>query len=75
MAIVGSYSYGIFLLHQPFGMNAGEHMAGWPTTLFVLAASAVVAAVVAGSIAVERAVTRLTDRALAALAARRPAPV
>lgn len=75
LARIGAYSYGIFLLHQPFVMKAGEQMTGWPTPSFVFGATAVVGALVAASIPIERAVNRLTDRVIAARAARRPAPV
>ncbi|MFN7956194.1 MAG: hypothetical protein U0610_31080 [bacterium] len=62
------YSYGIYLLHLPFVMYAGGRMRALPTGTFVLAASGVVALVVAGSVAVEHAVERSTDRWLGGVA-------
>lgn len=75
LARIGAYSYGIFLLHQPFVMNAGDRLQGCPTARFALASTAVVGAVVVGSTGIERVVARLTDRAVELRAARRPAPV
>lgn len=62
--LVGTYSYGIFLLHQPYVMYCGrlfrEHNVGF--ALYVAAAVAVVAVVCVLCIPLEKGVNRVVSR-------------
>ena len=63
-ATVGAYSYGLYLLHQPYVMYAGPRFASFATPVYALAATALVATLTLGSMAIERAVARITERVL-----------
>lgn len=70
----GAYSYGIYLLHQPYVTYCAERMRGLRMAVFVPAALVLVAVVTVVAIPIERAVNRLSDRVLDSLRFRaRPA--
>lgn len=56
LAYVGSYSYGIYLLHQPYVIYFGAQMQGVGTVAYVLCAIPVIAVLAVCSIALERGV-------------------
>jgi peptidoglycan/LPS O-acetylase OafA/YrhL len=61
---VGVSSYGLYLVHQPYVLYFAERMRGLDTGTFVAAASGIIAVLVLGAMALERAVNALTDRVL-----------
>lgn len=64
LAAVGTYSYGLYLLHQPYVLyfaGLGRHL---PTPSFVAMACALIAALALCSMALERQVDRLAQRVL-----------
>jgi peptidoglycan/LPS O-acetylase OafA/YrhL len=71
LAQVGAYSYGLYLLHQPYVIYLGERMRDLHEPVFFLLASACVALLTLGSIPVERAVNRLVERVAGRTATRR----
>jgi peptidoglycan/LPS O-acetylase OafA/YrhL len=62
VAYVGSYSYGLYLLHQPYVIYFGAHMQGVGTEAYIAWAVPVIAMLTVCSIALERGVNRLTQR-------------
>jgi peptidoglycan/LPS O-acetylase OafA/YrhL len=64
LAYVGAYSYGLYLIHQPYVLYAGERMREMNLPLFVLGACAIMAVLVLGAIALERFVNELTNLVL-----------
>lgn len=66
----GMYSYGLFLLHQPYVIYFGERLRDLSLWPFLIVAAATVAILAFLSAQLERAVNALTDRALA-----RPRPL
>lgn len=64
LARVGAYSYGLYLLHQPYVLYAGPRWQDLGTMPYALAATTLVAVLFVASATVERAVGRLTDRIL-----------
>jgi peptidoglycan/LPS O-acetylase OafA/YrhL len=64
LAYVGAYSYGLYLIHQPYVLYAGERMRGLNLPMFTLGAGAIVAVLVLGAIGLERFVNELTNLVL-----------
>jgi peptidoglycan/LPS O-acetylase OafA/YrhL len=62
VAYVGAYSYGLYLLHQPYVIWFGAHMQGVGTVAYMACAVPVVAVLTVCSIALERGVNRLMPR-------------
>jgi peptidoglycan/LPS O-acetylase OafA/YrhL len=62
LTYVGAYSYGIYLLHQPYVMYTGERLNGFSMPVAVTAVSGVLVLIVAGASWIERALERLTGR-------------
>ncbi|MHC1744117.1 MAG: acyltransferase [Syntrophobacteraceae bacterium] len=73
LTTVGVFSYGIFLLHQPYVIYVGQRLRGASLLSFTVVAALVIAAISIGSIFVERHVNRLTSRLLDRFD-RRPSP-
>jgi peptidoglycan/LPS O-acetylase OafA/YrhL len=71
VAHVGAYSYGLYLLHQPYVIYIGERVRWMSFAGFLGLACILVPLLALGSIPLEQAVNRVTDLALARL--RRPA--
>jgi peptidoglycan/LPS O-acetylase OafA/YrhL len=75
LAYVGAYSYGLYLVHQPYVLYLGERVRDLSGPVFALVACGVVALLAAGVIPLERAVNQLVDRLLDGRKARAtPAP-
>jgi peptidoglycan/LPS O-acetylase OafA/YrhL len=66
LALVGAYSYGIYLLHQPYVIYLGARMRALPEPLFVPLACAFVALFTMCVIPLERGVNRLVERLMPA---------
>ncbi len=64
LTTVGVYSYGIFLLHQPYVIYVGQRLRGVRLLYFTGAAALAIALIATGSIFVERYVNRITSRLL-----------
>ncbi len=64
LATVGAYSYGLYLLHQPYVMACGELLRPFGMAAYVLLASVVVAFISAASIVAEKWVNRLSGALL-----------
>ncbi|MEI6148178.1 MAG: acyltransferase [bacterium] len=60
LAFVGTYSYGLYLIHQPYVLYFGERMRHMGLLKFVPLACALIALITLGSMVVERYVNRLT---------------
>ncbi len=61
---VGMYSYGLYLLHQPYAIYFGVQLRVFTTPVFLVFAAAILCVLFLGSMAVERTVNRLTERLL-----------
>jgi peptidoglycan/LPS O-acetylase OafA/YrhL len=61
---VGLYSYGLYLLHQPYVLYFGTHMRNLGMLSFVLLAWVIIALLTVGAMFLERGVNHLTDRVL-----------
>jgi peptidoglycan/LPS O-acetylase OafA/YrhL len=59
---VGVYSYGLYLLHQPYVITLGKRLGGLSMFEFLPCAVAIVALIALGSIAIERLVNTLVNR-------------
>jgi peptidoglycan/LPS O-acetylase OafA/YrhL len=64
LAYVGAFSYGLYLLHQPYVIYFGERMRTLSLPAFVVLACAVIAALALGASPLERYVNQLTGRVL-----------
>jgi peptidoglycan/LPS O-acetylase OafA/YrhL len=64
LAHVGAFSYGLYLLHQPYVIYFGERMRGLSLPTFTVLACAIIAALALGAIPLERYVNQLTGRVL-----------
>jgi peptidoglycan/LPS O-acetylase OafA/YrhL len=69
LAYVGVYSYGLYLIHQPYATNFGDRMRGMNMLEFVVMAAAMIAAIAMASSYLEKWVNAATNWLLA-----RPAP-
>ena len=61
---VGIYSYGLYLLHQPYVIHFGHELHGFGMSAFLLFATIVIAIVAVGGLVIERQVNRLASRLL-----------
>ncbi len=66
LALVGAFSYGIFLVHQPYVIWVGQRIQEQPMWAFLLIAVATLAVLSAWGIALEKATNALVDRLLPA---------
>ena len=64
LATVGVYSYGLYLLHQPFVLYVGTRAQPLSTQAFVAVIAALIAVLTLASMAIERRVNQLTQWAL-----------
>ncbi|HEV8717855.1 MAG TPA: acyltransferase, partial [Candidatus Binatia bacterium] len=64
LAYVGAFSYGLYLLHQPYVIYFGERMRTLSLPLFTVLACAIIAVLTLGAIPLERYVNQLTSRVL-----------
>ena len=64
LAYVGAFSYGLYLIHQPYVIYLGERMRGMPLREFVAIACPVIAVLALLSAQLERYVNRLASRLL-----------
>ncbi len=62
LAYVGVYSYGFYLVHQPYVIYFGERIRDWNLTEFTLAAVLVIAVLAIGASWFERLVNAITNR-------------
>ena len=56
---VGAYSYGVYLLHQPYVIYFGEHLRDQPMVVFVPCAVLILGIITLFSMLIERNVNRL----------------
>jgi peptidoglycan/LPS O-acetylase OafA/YrhL len=64
LSTVGIYSYGLYLLHQPYVIHFGHELRGFGLWTFAALGSIVVACITAGSILLERYVNGIVTRVL-----------
>ena len=64
IAFVGVYSYGFYLIHQPYVIAFGQATRNWPMPVFAFAVLLPIAVLAIGASGLERLVNRVTDRAL-----------
>jgi peptidoglycan/LPS O-acetylase OafA/YrhL len=64
LAYVGAYSYGLYLLHQPYVIYFGERMRDLSVPVFTVLACGVIALLTLATIPLERHVNQLTSRVL-----------
>ncbi|HJY80840.1 MAG TPA: acyltransferase [Candidatus Binatia bacterium] len=64
LAYIGAFSYGLYLLHQPYVIYCGERMRGLSLPVFIVLACVIIALITMGAIPVERYVNQLTSRVL-----------
>lgn len=64
LLFLGTYSYGFYLLHQPYVLYAGEHLRDLPLGSFVAVAALILAGIAYASGLVERVVNNATKRIL-----------
>ncbi|MBI3798778.1 MAG: acyltransferase [Deltaproteobacteria bacterium] len=64
LAYVGAFSYGLYLLHQPYVIYFGERMRTLSPLVFIVLAGAIIAVLTMVAIPLERYVNQLTSRVL-----------
>ena len=64
LAYVGAFSYGLYLLHQPYVIYFGERMREMNEVVFTLLAWVIIAIITCAAIPLERYVNQLTSRVL-----------
>ena len=64
LATVGVYSYGLYLLHQPYVLYVGARIQHLPTPGFLASIAALIVVLTLASMAIERSVNGLTQRVL-----------
>jgi peptidoglycan/LPS O-acetylase OafA/YrhL len=64
LATVGAYSYGLYLLHQPYVLYVGARVQALSTPAFLAAMVVLIAVLTLGAMTIERRVNQLTQRAL-----------
>ncbi|MBI3304163.1 MAG: hypothetical protein HYZ72_19030 [Deltaproteobacteria bacterium] len=64
LAYVGAFSYGLYLLHQPYVIYFGERMRDFSMPVFTVLACAIITLLTLGAIPLERYVNQLTSRVL-----------
>jgi peptidoglycan/LPS O-acetylase OafA/YrhL len=75
LCLVGAYSYGIFLVHQPYVIWVGMRIREQPVWMFLLIAAAVLVATSLWGIALEKATNAVVQRISEALKKRKCAVV
>ncbi|MGV8075059.1 MAG: acyltransferase family protein [Syntrophobacteraceae bacterium] len=61
---VGVYSYGLYLLHQPYVIYLGKRMGDLGMPVFVICAAVIVTVITFGTVCIERYVNQWVDRTL-----------
>lgn len=64
LAYVGAFSYGLYLLHQPYVIYFGERMRDLSMPVFTILAFGIIALLTSATIPLERYVNQLTSRVL-----------
>jgi peptidoglycan/LPS O-acetylase OafA/YrhL len=64
LAYIGAFSYGLYLLHQPYVIYFGERMRALSPLTFIVLAWAIIAVLTMAAIPLERYVNQLTSRVL-----------
>jgi len=64
LAYVGAFSYGLYLLHQPYVLYFGERMRNLSLPVFIVLACVIIALLTSATIPLERYVNQLTSRVL-----------
>jgi peptidoglycan/LPS O-acetylase OafA/YrhL len=59
LSYVGAYSYGLYLIHQPYATYFGDRMRGMPMSEFIVVVVALIIVLAVASSYVEKAVNRL----------------
>jgi peptidoglycan/LPS O-acetylase OafA/YrhL len=73
LGLIGAYSYGIFLVHQPYVIWLGLRIREQPVWMFLLIAAAVLALMSIWGIALEKGTNAVVSRISEALKGRKPA--
>lgn len=66
LAWIGTYSYGLYLLHQPYVLYFGERMENLGLLAYVAIGAIIIAIIAMGSVLLEKAVNQMVNRAFAA---------
>lgn len=61
LSVVGVYSYGIYLIHQPYVIYFGEHLRGAGMLAYVASACAIMSVIALCAMPIEKSVNRLMD--------------
>lgn len=64
LVVIGTYSYGLYLIHQPYVLYFGERMESMGLFAFVALAAVIIAGLTLVSMAIEKTVNHLTTIAL-----------
>jgi peptidoglycan/LPS O-acetylase OafA/YrhL len=64
LAYVGAFSYGVYLLHQPYVLYFGERLRDLPMLAASLVGCVIIAAITICTIPLERHVNQLANRVL-----------
>jgi peptidoglycan/LPS O-acetylase OafA/YrhL len=75
LAVIGVYSYGIYLFHHPYVITFGERLRDFELPVFVITACAVTAAISVAAIPLEYYTNRMTGWVFSIVARTQPAPV
>jgi len=76
LAYIGAFSYGLYLVHQPYVIYFGERMREMNEVVFTLLAWVIIAIITCAAIPLERYVNQLTNRVLDRKKdSRQPSPV
>ena len=73
LGLIGAYSYGIFLVHQPYVIWVGLRIREQPVWMFLLISLAVLALMSVWGIALEKATNAVVSRVSEALKRAKPA--
>jgi peptidoglycan/LPS O-acetylase OafA/YrhL len=61
LPVAGMYSFGIYLLHQPYVVYFGERLQRQPMTIFIFAGAGLIMIVAAGAILIERGIQKASN--------------
>ena len=62
LPLAGVYSFGIYLLHQPYVLYFGERLRGQPMTIFVFAGAGLIMIIAAGAMLIESGIKKASNK-------------